>query len=68
MRWMLLPGCCLSSLAGLLPCLPGRKGYVCKDEREGRASYKQRGGNGPQKDVNMRVGPVLDAGRGCAGA
>ena len=37
------------------PNLSGRKGFVCREGDE-RAVYKQRGGDGPQKDVNMRVG------------
>lgn len=37
------------------PTPTGRKGFVAKDEDGEQAVYKQRGGDGPQKDINMRV-------------
>ena len=41
---------------------PGRKGYVAKDDQE-RATYRLRGGDGPQKDVNMREKGAFMEGR-----
>ncbi|EFN55772.1 hypothetical protein CHLNCDRAFT_51983 [Chlorella variabilis] len=43
--------------------LTGRKGFVSKDEGSGRAMYVQRGGDGPQKDVNMREKEAFMEGR-----
>ncbi|PSC70731.1 strawberry notch [Micractinium conductrix] len=42
--------------------LTGRKGFVCREGDE-RAVYKQRGGDGPQKDVNMREKEAFMQGR-----
>lgn len=49
------------SRAPTLPA-PGRKGYVAKDDQE-RATYRLRGGDGPQKDVNMREKAAFMEGR-----
>ena len=40
------------------PCA-GRKGYVAM--QDGRAEYRQRGGDGPNKETNMRVGCRVNA-------
>lgn len=58
--------CSLAQLGGPLhrACFcAGRKGYVARSAENGdRACYVQRGGDGPKKDLNLRVGGLCGTG------